>query len=123
VLYAPVGVRLSDDTVLEPDLLVVLTENASRIGEHVVDGPPDIVVEILSPGSARRDLGLKRTEYETAGVREYWIVDPETRSVEVLALEESEGRYARAGLFRVEDSLSSSLLPGLSIALREIFAD
>ncbi len=119
VLDAPVGVRLSDEDVLEPDLLVVLREHLDRIGRQVVEGPPDVVVEILSPGTARRDLGPKRRAYEAAGVVEYWIVDPESESVEVLTLE--QGRYQRFGLFRRTEVLRSQLLPALEISLAEIF--
>ena len=118
MLHAPVGVRLSDDDVVEPDLLVVLTAHADRIGEQAVLGAPDLVVEILSPGTARRDLGTKREKYEAAGVREYWIVDPESRSVEVLSLESD--RFVRRGLFRSTDTLESSILAGLRIHLAPI---
>lgn len=119
VLDAPVGVRLAYDTVLEPDLVVVLTPNAHRVGAQVIDGPPDLVVEVLSPGTAGRDLGPKRAAYEGAGVPEYWIVDPETRSVEVLELH--RGRFQRAGLYREGDTLRSPLLPGLELPLGEVF--
>jgi Uma2 family endonuclease len=119
VLYAPVGVRLSDEDVLEPDLVLVLREHANRIGAQVIEGAPDIVVEILSPGTARRDLGPKREKYRDAGVPEYWIVDPASSSVEVLSLR--DGAYVRHGLFRRNETLRSSLLPELEIALAEVF--
>jgi len=118
VLDAPVGVRLSDEDVLEPDLVVVLAEHAGRIGTQVIDGPPDLVVEILSPGSAGRDLGRKRELYERAGVREYWIVDPQARGIEVLALE--GGRYSRFGLFQRGEVLRSALLEGLEVPVDEV---
>jgi len=119
VLSAPTGVKLSDEDVLEPDLLVVLREHLDRIGHQVVEGPPDLVVEILSAGTAKRDLGPKRRAYKDAGVVEYWIVDPESESVEVLTLE--HGRYQRFGLFRRSDVLRSQVLPDLEIPLAEIF--
>lgn len=119
VFAAPTGVRLGDEDVVEPDLLVVLREHADRIGEQVIDGPPDLCVEILSAGSARRDLTTKRELYARAGVHEYWIVDPETASVEVLRLD--RGAYARAGLYRKGDTLRSPLLEGLQIPLAEVF--
>lgn len=119
IFAAPTGVRLSDEDVVEPDLVVVLAEGAARIGEQVIEGAPDLVVEILSPGSARRDLDFKRELYARHGVREYWIVDPETASVEALRLE--AGGYSRAGLHRRGDALRSPLLDGLEIALAEIF--
>lgn len=119
VLYAPIGVRLTDEDVLEPDLIVVLREHANRIGAQVIEGAPDIVVEILSPGSARRDLGPKREKYREGGVPEYWIVDPASASVEVLTLR--EGAYIRYGVFRKNEILRSPVLPTLEIALAEVF--
>ncbi len=119
ILNAPVGVKLRDDVVLEPDLLIIKRDSAARISEQLIDGAPDVVIEILSPGSARRDLGIKRSAYEAAGVTEYWIVDPESESIEVLVLD--RGSYARHGLFRRGDALTSPGLPSFSLALSELF--
>lgn len=116
---APTGVRLSDETVVQPDLLVVLAAHLHRLTEHVVDGPPDVVVEILSPGSARRDLVAKRELYARAGVPEYWIVDSEACNVEVLVLD--RGAYSRDGLYRRHETLRSPALPGLEVVLAEVF--
>jgi Uma2 family endonuclease len=104
---------------LEPDLVVVLREHADRIGRQAIEGAPDLVVEILSPGTAKRDLVVKRKQYEEAAVPEYWIVDPESQSVEVLALEHA--RYARAGLYRRGDLLKSRILSDLEIQLSSVF--
>jgi Uma2 family endonuclease len=120
LLRAPLGVRLTDEDILEPDLVVVLSEHAHRIGTQVIEGAPDLIVEILSPGTARRDLGPKREKYLAARVPEYWIVDPASACVEVLALHDSE--YVRHGLFRREDTLRSKLLPEIEIALMEVFS-
>ena len=120
VLDAPIGVRLSDEDVLEPDLVVVLREHANRIGTQVIEGVPDLIVEILSPGTARRDLGPKRDKYREAGVPEYWIVDPASATIDVQVLR--DGAYVREALFRREETLRSPLLPGLEIALGEVFA-
>ena len=119
VLYAPIGVRLSNEDVLEPDLVIVLREHADRIGTQVIEGVPDLVVEILSPGTARRDLGPKRDKYREAGVPEYWIVDPAAASVEVQVLR--DGGCVRHGLFRRDEVLGSPRLPRLEIALSEVF--
>ena len=119
VFYAPVGVRLSDQDVVEPDLVVVLQENRHRIGTQAIEGPPDLVVEILSPGTAGRDLGPKRTLFERGGVPEYWIVDPEAATVEVLSLQ--DGTYRRLGLFGQGEQLRSWRLAGLEMAIAEVF--
>lgn len=118
VLDAPVGVRLAHDSVVQPDILVVLREHESQVGEQVIDGPPDLVVEVLSPGTARRDLGVKREKYRATGVPEYWIVDPVHAAIEVLVLE--NGDYVRFGVFGHTETLRSRVLPDLEIALAEV---
>lgn len=119
IFFAPTGVKLSDDTVLEPDLLIVLEHNRDRVMEKYVNGPPDVVIEVLSPGTASRDLGLKRDYYGQAGVPEYWIVDPETETIEVLVLD--NGNYRQGGLFRAADALRSRQLSELELPLGELW--
>jgi len=119
VAAAPAGVRLSDEDVVEPDLVVILAEHRERIDESSVAGTPDLVVEILSPGTAGRDLRVKRALYERSGIPEYWIVDPAAETIQVLAL--AEGAYREAGLYRSDQTLTSPLLPGLEIQLAQIF--
>lgn len=120
VLNAPVGLRLSDEDVVEPDLVVVLTESRATIGEQAIFGAADLVVEILSPGTAKRDLFVKRALYESSGVREYWIVDPEGRTVEVLRLDGAV--YVRFGIFEREHTLTSSVLAGFELPLPKVFS-
>lgn len=119
VLNAPVGVKLDEGTVVEPDIVVVLKAHAGRIGEQVIEGAPDIVIEILSPGTAQRDLGIKRNKYETCGVPEYWIVDAEARGIEVLSLH--SGRYSRSQAFGGNDTLTSPSLPGFAVDVSDVF--
>ena len=121
VLVAPVGVKLSDDQVVEPDLVVVLSAHQSRIGTQVLEGPPDLVVEILSPGTASRDLGPKKALYEAHGIPEYWVVDPLESRIEVLTLRSE--RYVSGGLFQESDRLHSALLPELTLSLDEVFLE
>ncbi len=83
---APLDVKRGEDTVYQPDLLVVLREHADRLRETHIEGAPDWVVEVVSPSTAYLDLLEKRYDYGRAGVREYWVVDPETRMVEVYGL-------------------------------------
>ena len=82
VFPAPTDVQLSEFDVVVPDLVVVLNARSGYLTEAKVSGPPDLVVEILSPGSRRRDRELKRSLYQRTGVDEYWIVDPVARQVE-----------------------------------------
>ena len=118
VLDAPVGVRLHDELVLEPDIVVVLQAHSDRIHEDAIHGAPDLVVEILSPGTAGRDLGPKRAAYERGGVTEYWIVDPEARTIEVLVL--ADGAYQRAGLYRSSDLPRSTVLADLTFEVAAV---
>ncbi|MCI0436779.1 MAG: Uma2 family endonuclease [Gemmatimonadetes bacterium] len=121
VFHPPTGVRLSDEDVPEPDLVVVLAMHADRIGEQVIEGPPDLVVEILSPGTAGRDLVIKRALYARAGIVEYWIADPAAAQIEVLTLE--AGRYATLARFTATETLASRLLPDLRIPLERVFTE
>lgn len=95
VLTAPFSMRLPiSNRVREPDLLVVLKENFDRIKENHLDGPADLVVEIVSEESVLRDRGTKFAEYELDGVKEYWVIDPERKQADFFVLGES-GRYER----------------------------
>ena len=118
VVWAPTDVVLSLESVVQPDILFISNERRGIITEDSVSGAPDLVVEILSPSTAERDRELKRTLYARYGVREYWIVDPEDSSVEVMALEEAGFVSARR---YTSGQVESPLLPGLAIPLGEIF--
>ena len=96
VLSAPFQMRLSNvRRGREPDLLLVLKENVSRLQHSHLDGPADIAIEIVSPESILRDRGAKYAEYEAGGVREYWIIDADARRADFFVLD-GEGRYQRA---------------------------
>ena len=86
VFHLPTGVRLTPDNLLIPDVIFVAQERLHVIGPKTIDAAPDMVVEILSPGTRQRDLTTKRNLYARFGVQEYWIVDPDARAVTVLAL-------------------------------------
>jgi Uma2 family endonuclease len=97
----------------------VLAEHADRIGEQLIEGAPDLVIEILSPGSAGRDINLKRELYASSGVPEYWIVDPKRQAIEILVLKGVD--YASLGIFDRHATVRSEVITGLSIELNEIF--
>ena len=123
VFSAPYDVVFSQDPlqVAEPDLVFVSKAHASIITEKNIQGVPDLLIEILSPGTAATDRRVKRTLYERFGVPEYWIVDPKAEAVQVFRL--SDGRYGTGLECRKEDSLDSPLLLGLSIPLSKVFPD
>jgi Uma2 family endonuclease len=124
IFFAPLGVTFSNVDVVEPDLLYVSNERAARLlaGTHVT-GAPDLVVEIASPRTRKRDETIKRRLHERFPVQEYWVVDPD---IEVVRLFRRAGDvFARAHELSREagDVLTTPLLPGLDIPLARVFAD
>lgn len=120
VLFAPVDVKLSDHNAPQPDLLFIRTERLSIIQEEAgfVDGAPDLVVEVMSPSTAKRDRIDKMKLYAEYGVLEYWIVDPLNKSIEVYRLRESA--YALQHFAESGDTAGSGILAGFSISVDAI---
>ena len=117
---APCDVVLSNTDVVQPDLLFVAREreHVLRNGDNV-RGAPDVVVEILSPATAARDRTFKRALYAKHGVKEYWLVDPDARTVTVLLL---EGRgFAVAGVYGPGQDVISPTVRGFTLNPDEIF--
>ena len=123
LFYAPLDIIFTRFDVVEPDLLYVSNERAREIliGPHVT-GAPDLVIEIASPGTRKRDETIKRHLYERSGVREYWVVDPDINVVRVYR--GSGERFERPIELSREggDVLRTELLPGLDIPLARILA-
>jgi Uma2 family endonuclease len=114
IFYAPVLMRLpTRPSGREPDLLFVATEHADRLRSTYIDGPADLVVEIVSPESDARDRGDKFVEYEAAGIPEYWLIDPMRRDAFFFQLG-ADGRYQR-GSVDAEGVYQSAILPGLRL--------
>ena len=122
---APLDVRLFEEdgdrpedttTVVQPDLLVVCDKD--KLDRHGVHGAPDFVLEVTSPSTHRNDLYVKFSLYRRAGVREYWIVDPEAKAVQTFTLE--DGRYM-AQVFTRTDQAPVRIFPGLTIDLTAVF--
>ncbi|HEV8231391.1 MAG TPA: Uma2 family endonuclease [Thermoanaerobaculia bacterium] len=121
VFFAPYDVVFSKWTALEPDLLFIRRKRLSIITDANVQGVPDLVIEILSPGNKAYDRETKHRVYEQAGVPEIWYVDPEERSVEILNLARDRG-YERTAKLSGNDAIVSNVLPGFSLTLDEVFA-
>ena len=119
VYFSPFDVVLSDTDVVQPDLLFVSNERADIITADNIQGAPDLVVEILSPATAERDRTVKLDLYAQHGVKEYWIVDPDAKTVKVLL--RGESRFEVSGIYGEGQSLRSPTLAGFSVALEEIF--
>ena len=119
VLAAPLDVVLSEHDVLQPDLIFISTGRSSIATEANIQGAPDLVMEILSPSTAGRDRILKRARYARYGVREYWIVDPESRTDEVLKAGESGLETVR--VYPEGTVATSPILEGLRIEVSGMF--
>lgn len=118
VLHAPLDVVLGND-VVQPDILCISSQREDIIAGDEIRGAPDLIIEILSPSTAERDRAYKNRLYARYGVQEYWLVDPESQTIEVLHL--TGIGYQRLELYTVEQDLQSKLLSGLHIALDQIF--
>jgi Uma2 family endonuclease len=124
VFMAPLDVVLSNHDVVEPDLLYLSNERAAQTMTPAnIRGVPELVVEIASKGTRRRDETIKRRLYERVGVAEYWVVDPAIDVVRVYT-QESAGPRRPIELSReTSDVLTTPLLPGLQLPLTRIFRD
>ena len=122
VFVAPFDVRLNfdtdDNTVLQPDIVVFL--DRSKLAGTGSLGAPDMVIEILSPSTSRRDRVTKYNQYLKAGVKEYWIVDPKAKTVSANVLD--DGRYLCTN-YAKPDEVPVRILEGCMIKLAEVFED
>ncbi|HZC59858.1 MAG TPA: Uma2 family endonuclease [Chthoniobacterales bacterium] len=116
---APFDVYLDAINVFQPDIIIVLNERLGILTEQGAEGAPELVIEILSPKTRRLDLLNKKQEYARAGVKELWIIDPESRAITI-------HQFASDGVEKIrdvdeEDTLSTDLLPGFDLAVETIF--
>jgi Uma2 family endonuclease len=119
VYVAPIDVILPDlASPVQPDVLFVAADRLDIIKDEFVEGAPDLIVEVLSPGNPLYDRRTKFQLYARAGVREYWIVDPETRTIDVFVL---RGRaYAPLGSFGPGEQARSEVLSDLTVRVSEV---
>jgi Uma2 family endonuclease len=117
VFAAPIDIKFTPTIVAVPDVVYIRWERLDIVGQKAIEGTPDLIVEILSPSTRRRDLGTKRALYERFGVPEYWIVDPRARRVTVHVLRGDQYEpLSETGTVR------STVLPELAIQVEELFA-
>ncbi len=119
VLTAPVDVYLEETETYQPDLLYISNKRLSIVEETRINGAPDLVVEILSPGTGYYDLRSKFKVHENSGVREYWIVDPKIKSVQVFYL--CEGKFALDHEVEGQGAVKSRVIEGLEVRVESIF--
>lgn len=124
IFGAPFDVVLSFHDVVEPDLLFIAADQSGALTDKNVQGPPALVVEVLSKSTRKKDAQTKRRLFERTGVREYWLVDPELDLVQVLRRTDA-GKLARVEKLTAEDDgvLTTPLLPGWQLSMRTLFAE
>ncbi len=119
IYYSPLDVYLSEVNVYQPDVVFVSNENKSILTDQGTEGPPDLVVEILSPSTARYDKGSKRKIYARTGVKELWVVDPDAKNIQVYDL--ARDGETPAATHDSKSVFKSPLLPGLRLRAAQIF--
>lgn len=119
VFYSPIDVYFCEEDTFQPDIIFILKERSNIIGETKIEGAPDLVIEILSPSTAYYDLGRKYKVYEKAGVKEYWLIHPDRKTIEIYINRGDKFQLIQA----VEEAgiVKSELLEGFEVALAKIF--
>jgi len=124
VLYAPTDVYFSETETYQPDILFITKERLAIIGEQRIEGAPDLIMEILSPSTAYYDLKAKMRVYENSGVREYWVIDPMEKSIEIYQNKEGSFLLVEKAVLESKSgkgSVSSRLFSSLKIDLKAVF--
>jgi Uma2 family endonuclease len=119
VFIAPTDVVLSDTDVVQPDVLFISRARLAIVGRKAIEAAPDLVVEVLSPGTRKLDRGPKLAAYARCGVVEHWLIDAEARTVEV----RRRAGEALALVATPTERLETPLLPGFALGLDELFAE
>ena len=119
VLYATFDVVLSETDVVQPDIIFVSKERMGLMTEKNLRGTPDLAIEILFSSTKERDKLVKKRLYMEYGVKEFWIVDPDKKAIEIMVL--SETGYETEGLYFIDDELTSPLLRDFRLDLKEVF--
>jgi len=120
IATAPLDVFFPGADPVQPDILILLPRSPAKPSRRGVEGRPDIAIEVLSPSNRGHDLLTKRALYARAGVREYWIVDPEARTLEILVLDGDALRSRQTAL--ADDPVRSPLLPAAAFPVSALFA-
>jgi Uma2 family endonuclease len=119
IFFSPIDVYLDRENAFQPDIIFISGDRKEIIKEDGIYGPPDLVIEILSPSTAHYDLKEKFRVYEKSGVREYWIVDPGMNSVEIYSNEKEH--FSLIAKAEGEGEVESVLLKGFKLTLKEVF--
>lgn len=120
VFVAPLDVLLSDENIVQPDLIFISDERQSNITPADIKGAPDLLIEVISPGTEGRDAKVKRKLYAKYGVREYWLVNPEAKTIEVTA--NRDGLLETEQVYPQGTTARSVLLAELAVEVSPLFS-
>jgi Uma2 family endonuclease len=120
IIFAPMDVYLSETEVYQPDIVFISNKRRHIIQERI-QGVPDLIIEVISPANAYYDLVHKKNAYEATGVQEYWIVDPQEKTIEVF--ENRDGEFKTLTRKKLNGTVSSRLLEGFSVSLERLFSN
>jgi Uma2 family endonuclease len=122
VLVAPFDIQLPDTVKpVQPDIVFIPADKQPKDGDQLFEGVPDLIIEVISPESIRTDYVVKFSLYERAGVREYWMVEPRTRFVEIYTLSTDSSEYVLEGQFSPSEQLYSFVLSDLALTVDSLF--
>ncbi|MGI9951819.1 Uma2 family endonuclease [Moorellaceae bacterium AZ2] len=119
VLHAPLDVYLEETETYQPDIIFIAQGRMDIIKEDKIEGAPDLVVEILSPSTAYYDLRHKYRVYEKSGVKEYWVVDPMEKSIQLFIL--GEGKFKLDQEIQVRGTIHSRVIEGFAVDAADLF--
>jgi Uma2 family endonuclease len=121
VFFAPFDVIVDENNVVQPDIIFISNQNLEKLTKRGFEGVPDLVVEIISPSTFYRDSYEKKDFYEKIGVKEYWLIEPANRVIEVFVLE--NGKYHLHSLVVEKGTAQSKILEGFEAVAKEIFPE
>lgn len=121
LFYSPIDLFIDDKNVYQPDLIFISKENLRIISTRGIEGPPDIVIEILSPSNVFSDRNTKKKAYQSFGVKEYWIVDPGNKTLEIYLSNQKNPDVPHVYIVE-EGEVKSTILTNLSFDLKDVFS-
>jgi Uma2 family endonuclease len=120
IFTAPMDTVFNPIDTFQPDILFISNEKLAIIGEKKIEGAPDFIIEIKSPGNPPKELAYKKYVYETSGVREYWLINPDNKTI--FQYENSDSELVRINIFTIEDVLKSFVIEGFTLKIADLFS-
>jgi Uma2 family endonuclease len=117
---APMDVKFTKNDTVQPDLLFISNANLGIIGEKKIEGVPDFIVEIHSPGNSGKEMSFKKYLYESTGVKEYWVIYPTKNTIKQYQNKEED--FVLMGEFGIEETIKSIVLEGFSLKISDILS-